>query len=252
MPRAHSREARQCTPPYIWYSEHVILPPPSAEEIARHEIPSKEYAAFDLIVVAASAGGVEALSVFLAGLPAYLPVPVIVVQHLPDKLLYASVLDHVLERKTFLRVKWAQDGECLSPGTVYIAPQNQHTVLHSETGLLHVTSDAGPDRIRPTADPLFRSAAQLFGSRVLAVVLSGALSDGAAGAAEIARAGGRVLAQASLEAQFPDMPLAAMQRSRVGLAFTANALAHIVGSLVMAPGAAKWFGVGKLGVGLNY
>jgi two-component system, chemotaxis family, protein-glutamate methylesterase/glutaminase len=87
-----------------------------------------------------------------------------------------------------------------------------------------------------------------FGSRTLAVVLSGLLSDGAAGAAMIADAGGRVLAQTASEAQFADMPRAAMRRSRVGLAFESISLAQVICNLVMVPGVAAWFGIGRAGV----
>lgn len=208
-----------------------------------------DYAAFDLIAVTASAGGVEALCSFLSALPAWLPAPVVVAQHLPASSVYVSRLAEILQRRTELRVKWAKDREWLFPGTVYLAPQDRCTSFDTETGLLRVTEKTGAERARPAADPLFRSAAKVYGSRTLAVVLSGALSDGAAGAAEIARAGGRVLAQASSEARFADMPRAAMRMSRVGLAFGAVALGRIVGSLVMAPGAAKWFAVGRARVG---
>lgn len=97
----------------------------------------------------------------------------------------------------------------------------------------------------PAADPLFSSAAQAFGNRSLAVVLSGVLSDGADGSAMIARAGGRVLAQSASEAQFWDMPSAAMKHSQVGLAFNSISLAQIIANLVMIPGVAAWFAIGK-------
>lgn len=79
------------------------------------------------------------------------------------------------------------------------------------------------------------------------MVLSGALSDGAAGAATVARAGGRVLAQSASEALFADMPKAAMKRSQVGLTFDSIPLAHVIANLVMLPGVAAWFAIGKAG-----
>ena len=82
----------------------------------------------------------------------------------------------------------------------------------------------------------------------MAVVLSGTLSDGAAGSGSIARGGGRVLAQIAEEALYSDMPIAAMKRSRVGLAFDSVSLAQVMINLVMAPGAATWFAIGKAGV----
>ena len=82
----------------------------------------------------------------------------------------------------------------------------------------------------------------------MAIVLSGVSSDGADGSAAIARAGGRVLTQTAAEAQFSDMPTAAMERSRVGLAFDSTSLARVITNLVMIPGAATWFAIGKAGV----
>ena len=204
--------------------------------------------AFDIVVVAASAGGISALLPFLENLPRGFPIPIVVVQHLPPASRYVSKLDRVLQSRTALQVKWAEDGECLLPGTVYIAPQDCNTVLNTETGRLVVSEAVGPKAVKPSADPLFCSAAEIFGSRAMAVVLSGVLSDGAEGSACIARAGGRVLAQTAGEAQFADMPSAAMKRSRVGLAFDSIALARVIANLVMIPGVAAWFEIGKAGV----
>jgi two-component system chemotaxis response regulator CheB len=207
------------------------------------------YAAFDIVVIAASAGGIPALIPFLENLPRSFPIPIIVVQHLPPASRYASKLDNVLRSRTALQVKWAEDGERPLPGTVYLAPQDRNTVLNTQTGCLTVTRAGDAKVARPIADPLFCSVAEIFGSRAMAVVLSGALSDGAAGSAAIACAGGRVLAQTASEAQFDDMPSAAMKRSRVGLPFDSISLACVIGNLVMIPGVAAWFGIGKAGVG---
>jgi len=205
------------------------------------------YAAFDMVVVAASAGGVGALISFLENLPSDFSAPIVVVQHLPPGSSYISHLQQVLQRHTRLMVKWAENWEKPEPGTVYIAPQDRNTVLTSR-GLFAVLEAPGVKRAKPLADPLFRSAAELFGSRTLAIVLSGVLTDGAEGSAAIARAGGRVLAQTATEARFADMPKAAMSRSRVGLAFNCCSLGRLVSSLVMVPGVAAWFGVGLSGV----
>ena len=213
--------------------------------------PEKPYAAFDVVLVAASAGGLRPLEMFLSGLPFCFPAPVIVVQHLPSRRTYASRLDHVLQRRSKLPVKWAEDGELPRPGVIYLAPQDAVTVIHPGDGSFCTTALPEFGRARPTADPLFRSAAAVFHQRVIAVVLSGTLSDGAEGAWEIARARGRVLAQSYCTAEYADMPRAAMRRTRIGLAFDPCALAHAVVSFVMAPGAAEWFRVG-LGHALSY
>jgi two-component system chemotaxis response regulator CheB len=210
-------------------------------------ISSNSYRAFEVVAVAASAGGVQALQSLLAGLPSYFPAPLIIVQHLPPRSTYVSCLDWLLQRKTELRVKWVRDGESLLPGTVYLAPQDSATLLVEESRRLKVVKLRRPQRIKPAADPLFQSVAQVFGERALALVLSGALSDGAEGAARIAAAGGRVLTQRAEDAEYPYMPNAALKRCCTGPAFDAHALAHVVRSLVMAPGAAALFNIGKSG-----
>jgi two-component system chemotaxis response regulator CheB len=206
------------------------------------------YAAFDVVVVAASAGGIQALVPFLHNLPSGFPAPIVIAVHLPHASEYVSRLVNVLQRSTPLAVKWAEDGECLLRGSVYVAAQDRSTIINAATGCLLVSSPGKLSKSGPAADPLFSSAAQAFGSRCVGVVLSGVLSDGAAGSAIIASAGGRVLAQSPSEAQFSSMPSAAMERSHVGFAFDSIPLAHVVASLVMDPGVAAWFAIGKSGV----
>lgn len=223
------------------YDEDVLdaiecpaLPPPAE---------SKRFAAFDVVVVASSAGGIPALVPFLAGLPDCFSAPVVVAQHLPPAFIFASCLQRVLQRRSVLRVKWAEDGEAPLAGTVYVAPQDKITYLNDSRCLSTQRISHVPGRT-PWADSLFRSAAASFGRRALGVVLSGALSDGADGCLRIAQAGGTVLVQSSASSQFPDMPRAAFERCRIGLAFDPSVLAHIAVALVMAPGTADWFRVG--------
>ncbi|MGC2404146.1 MAG: chemotaxis protein CheB [Acidobacteriaceae bacterium] len=202
-----------------------------------------EFKAFDIVVIAASAGGISALGAFLSGLPACFPAPVVIAQHLSPRSIYESRLDCVLERRTALNVKWADDGEIPRAGTVYLSPQDRLTVIDSSYGALCTTRTSGLQRTTPRANPLFDSAAEYYGHRTLALVLSGALEDGANGAMKVKEAGGRVLVQSYLSAQFDDMPKAAMKNTRVALAFDPLALAHVVVTLVMAPGASDWFRV---------
>lgn len=186
------------------------------------------------------------MSRLLQSLPVGFPTPIVVAFHLPPASRYVSVLTQILQRSTVLHVKWAEDKECLLSGTVYIAPQDCCTVLHAVTGCLLVSSPEALTRNTPNADNLFGSAAVMFGSRTLAVVLSGVLSDGAAGSALIAEAGGRVLVQSASDAQFPDMPNNAMKRSHVGAGLDSSSLARVVGNLVMIPGVAARFAIGDL------
>lgn len=205
---------------------------------------SQGYRAFDVVVVAASAGGIPALRLFLSGLPACFPAPVLIAQHLSSRNVYESCLDHVLARDTPLPVTWAVHGEKPLPGRVYLAPQDRVTVIDPGFGYIS-TRGAILRRSTPTANPLFASAARFYGSRTLALVLSGALKDGAEGSAEVTRMGGRVLVQSHRSAEFYDMPRATMKESRIALAFDPLALAHAVVTLTMAPGASAWFRVGN-------
>lgn len=229
-----------------WYAFLVPLIEPSRGETAHKQRQTAGFAhfsGFDIVVAAASAGGIPALRMFLAALPACFPAPVVIAQHLSSRHKYESRLDRVLQVDTALRVKWAEDGESPAPGIVYLSPQDRFTVIDS-SGAFCTTMRFGLRRATPTANPLFASAAKTYGNRALALVFSGALNDGAEGAFEIASAGGRVLVQSYGSAECDDMPKAAMRHSRVALSFDPLALAHAVVTLVMAPGASDWFRVG--------
>ena len=129
----------------------------------------------DIVVIGASAGGVDALRELLAGLPAGLPASLFVVVHIGA----SSRLADVLERTSVLPVVRAETGMFVRPGHVYVAQPGKHLLLHDD----HILLRRGPreNLSRPAIDPLFRSAAATFGGRVIGVVLSGALSDGTGG-----------------------------------------------------------------------
>jgi two-component system chemotaxis response regulator CheB len=131
----------------------------------------------DIIVVGASAGGVETLSALVRALPAGLPASLFVVCHFPSD--QTSTLPRILSRAGPLPASHARDGEPIRPGQIYVAPPDFHLKLRPGT----VRLDHGPreNRHRPAIDPLFRTAARAYGPRVVGVVLSGTLSDGVAG-----------------------------------------------------------------------
>jgi two-component system chemotaxis response regulator CheB len=146
----------------------------------------------DLIAIGVSTGGPTALAELLPGLPATLPVPIVVVQHMPP--MFTKILAERLDTKSDLRVREGDDGLRLSPGTVYIAPGDRHMEVASRERLR--TYD-GPheNSCRPSVDPLFRSAAASFGPGVLAVVMTGMGRDGLRGAEDVALAGGHIVVQ---------------------------------------------------------
>ena len=155
-----------------------------------------------LIVVGASAGGVEALRAFVAGLPADLPGAVCVVLHLPRT--GTSLLPQILSRSGPLAARHATDGADIEGGTIYVAPPNHHLLVRD--GRLQLSHGPIENGHRPAVDPLFRSAARSWGASAIAVVLSGNRDDGSYGLAEVARQGGATLVQDPQDALYPSMP----------------------------------------------
>jgi two-component system chemotaxis response regulator CheB len=181
----------------------------------------------DVIVVGASAGGVEALDKLVRLLPAGLPASIFVVVHFPAN--STSALPQILSRAGRLPARHPSDGEAIQRGQIYVAPPNWHLVLHQ--GSIRVVFGPRQHGFRPAIDPLFFSAAQEFGARVVGVVLSGTLSDGAAGIQDIKRAGGAALVQDPHEAMFPYLPLKAIESTPVDEILTVSQIAHRLNEL---------------------
>ena len=156
-------------------------------------------AAFDIVALAASAGGLRALSQILAVLPADFLAAIVVVQHLDPR--HRSLMADILSRRTTLKVKEAQEGAQLSPGTAYIAPANRHLLVNPD-GTLSLSQSELVHFVRPSADLLFESVAASYKERAIAVVLSGSGSDGAMGVKAIKKMGGTVIVQDEKSSEF--------------------------------------------------
>ena len=159
-----------------------------------------------IVVIGASAGGIAAIRTIVADLPATFPVPICVVVHMsPDS---PGILDQILDRAGELPATAARNGERIRSGHIYVAPPDSHLVL--EPGVLRLTKGPKENRFRPAIDPLFRSAAQVYGPAATGVVLTGHLDDGTAGLWAIRQLGGISIVQDPADALFPSMPRSAI------------------------------------------
>ncbi|HEU4462892.1 MAG TPA: chemotaxis protein CheB [Solirubrobacterales bacterium] len=168
--------------------------------------PEKRVFQRDVVVVGASAGGVQALQRLVAALPPELPASILIALHLSAEA--TSVLHDILSRAGQLDASQAVDGERLERGRIYVAPPNRHLLVHGA----NVRLSAGPreNGHRPAIDPLFRSAARAYGPRVIGVVLTGTLDDGTDGLRLIKDRGGCAVVQDPEDAAYGEMPASAI------------------------------------------
>ena len=157
----------------------------------------------DIIVIGASAGGLNLFRQILAALPDDFMASVFIVWHMSPE--GKSVLPELLASVTSIPVATAVDKERIVPRRIYIAPQDCHMILESD--VVRVTHGPKENLFRPAIDPLFRSAASVFGPRVIGVILSGGLDDGSAGLYSIKRMGGMAIIQDPATAENSAMPL---------------------------------------------
>ena len=186
-------------------------------------------AAFDIIALASSAGGMAALSQILSVIPAGFPAAFVIVQHLDPR--HRSLMASILSRQTRLRVKEAEEGDQIAVGTAYIAPPNRHLLVNpdatlslSQTELVHF--------VRPSADLLFESVAACYKDRAIAVVLTGTGSDGSMGVQAIKKLGGTVIVQDEKSSQFSGMPTAAIQTGSADFILPLDEIAKALLTLV--------------------
>ncbi|NAS26126.1 chemotaxis protein CheB [Herbidospora sp. NEAU-GS84] len=185
----------------------------------------------DLVVVAASAGGVEPLRTLVARLPPSLPAAVLVVLHVASS--GSSALAGILDRSGPLKATPAEDGQPLVRGEIRVAVAGHHLLVHD--GHLRVSRGPRYNGYRPAADLLFMSAAVAAGPRVAGVVLSGTLDDGARGCELVERHGGVVVVQDPEECAFPGMPSAALRASGRARTLPASRLAEWIVEQTRSP-----------------
>jgi two-component system chemotaxis response regulator CheB len=181
----------------------------------------------DAIVIGASAGGVEALSVVLPALPARLRAAVFVVLHLPRE--RPSLLVDIFAAKCRVPVAEAGDKEPVVPGTVYFAPPDYHLLVDGP--LLSLSADELVNFSRPSIDVLFESAVDVYAARLMGIILTGGNDDGAAGLDAIRRAGGITVVQQPETAQTSLMPESALQRGAADFVLTIDGIAALLRGL---------------------
>lgn len=188
----------------------------------------------DIIVIGGSAGATAALQQILGRFPLDLPAAVFVVLHIPAQGI--GILSTVASAAGKLPVRQARDGMVIENGNIYLAAPDHHLLIHDN----HVRLGRGPreNMARPAIDPLFRSAALQFGPRVIGVILSGFLSDGAAGLNAIKRCGGITLVQDPRDAISNEMPLRALEETTVDLCVSGARMGDVLADLAReSPGA---------------
>lgn len=194
-----------------------------SEQKNSHHPPHFPGAAFDVVALASSAGGLNALNMVLSGLPAEFPAAIVVVQHLDPR--HKSLMADILNRRTSLRVREAGNGDVLAPGTVYIAPPDRHLLVNPD-GTLSLSQSELVHFVRPSADLLFESVAASYKDRVIAVVLTGTGSDGSMGVRAVKKMGGTVIVQDEPTSQFFGMPHASIRTGCVDFVLPLDEIAH--------------------------
>ncbi len=185
----------------------AVGPVPPARAVGPVRPAQAVHPAPPVVVVAASAGGIDALAAVLGPLPRSFGAAVVVVQHLdPGR---PTALPAVLGRRVAMPVRLADDGDALRPGVVLVAPPDRHIRLRPD-GTVALSREPRVNFVRPSADLLFASAAASHGDRVIAVVLTGTGHDASGGALAVHEHGGAVLAQDPVTAAFAGMPAAAI------------------------------------------
>jgi two-component system, chemotaxis family, protein-glutamate methylesterase/glutaminase len=182
----------------------------------------------DIVVIGASAGGVSALQALVKGLPKDFKGSLFVVLHIPAH--SETQLPAILKRAGVLNAVLAKNGDYIVPGTIYIAPNDHHLLL--EEGRVVVVKGPKENRFRPSIDALFRSAAYVYGPRVIGIILSGMLNDGASGLYTIKRQGGVVIIQDPQDAVLPQLPKNVMDFVEADFLSNASDMGALISALV--------------------
>lgn len=197
--------------------------PPAASAHALHDAPA------EVVAIAASTGGPAAIHRILTVLPADFPVPILIVQHISRG--FSGGFAGWLDKASAVRVKLAEEGEVLRPGTVYVGVDDRHLCV-SAARRIHLSSEAEVGGFRPSGTPLFESVAAAFGRNAVAVILTGMGRDGVDGLRAIRNAGGRIVAESEATAVIYGMPAAAVNEGLADLVLPLDDVCSAVASIV--------------------
>lgn len=190
-------------------------------------VPPRRHGGYDVVVMGASAGGFRAFTAILEALPADFPLPILLVQHLHAE--DAGGFARHLASVSRMPVVEPDDKETIRPGWVHVAPAGYH-MLVEHAGTIALSVDEKVNWSRPSIDVLFESAAEIWGDRVFAAILSGASNDGSAGILALKRAGALTIAQHPAEAEHSLMPQAAIDTGAVDEILTIDEIiARLIG-----------------------
>lgn len=206
----------------------VRVPPPE------ERVPGK-----DIIVIGASAGGIEPIRTILRGLPANFAGSIFIVVHTSPN--SPGVLQAIFDKAGPLPASAVEDGGRIAPGRVYVAPPDRHLIV--EPGRMCLARGPKENRFRPAIDPLFRSAAQTYGPRVVGIILSGGLDDGTSGLWAVKQLGGTAIVQDPDEAWAPSMPQSAMRNVRIDHVVRVEEMAPLLVRLAAAEADAQEGGI---------
>lgn len=220
--RAELRPAHACQPTGNEQRCHVT-------DVSNGNIEHPADAAVALVCVAASAGGVGALTALLDRLPPDLPISMVIVQHLSAE--HESRLAEILGRHTQMNVKPVVDGDRIERGNILVAPPGTHVIV-TAGGTLHLTSTVKVQHVRPSADLLLSSAAEHYAGRVIAIILTGMGHDGSDGVRAVHAAGGIVIAQDPETASFRSMPASAVATGDVDHILDLNEIADSLAGIL--------------------
>ncbi|BCA55979.1 chemotaxis protein CheB [Nitrospira sp. KM1] len=198
-----------------------------------------QFAAFDVVLIAASVGGIEAVREVISGLSPRFPAAIVIVTHMTNP---ASYFVNILSRVTSLPVKWAEEYDPIRPGHILVAQPGKHLIIRKNR-TCHVSSLQKLNYVRPSADILFESAAYAYGKQTLGVVLTGSGRDGAVGSRFIKNADGRVLVQDRQTSYSFDMPHAAIETGAVDFILPLGQMASTITAMVTVKGVSDLFRV---------